>query len=65
MDEFQVHRTARHDVVFGRRLVPGDVIQKDDVYESTTGKWEKAPCPGVVLEAGVETVWVRPEAEPK
>lgn len=46
--------------VFGERLKPGDTIAPDDVYDSTNGKWEKAPYPGLVLQKGTTTIWVRP-----
>ena len=47
--------------VWGQALSPGDVISGDDVYESTSGNWEPAPCPGLKLQEGCATVWVRPE----
>ncbi|MBI5421335.1 MAG: hypothetical protein HZA35_03460 [Parcubacteria group bacterium] len=63
----QVHVRGRlasivssNEEVYGRRLKPGEVIEADDVYDSTSGQWEKAPCPGLVLQEGNETVWVRP-----
>lgn len=46
--------------VFGRRLGAGDKIQSYDVYDSTSGKWEKAPISGLILGEGAAAVWVRP-----
>lgn len=47
--------------VFGERLKHGDVIEPTDVYSSTNGKWETAPCPGLVFQDGNgNVVWVRP-----
>jgi len=47
-------------IVIGDRLVPGDVIRVDDVYDSTSGGWEFSPCAGATIEEGNETYWVRP-----
>lgn len=47
--------------VYGRRLVPGDVIEATDLYASTNGRWEPAPLSGVVLGEGIDVIWVRPE----
>ncbi len=52
-----------HVKVFGYRLEVGDTIQPDDVYDSTSGKWERAPCPGLKLGEGALAVWVRPTKE--
>lgn len=46
--------------VYGEIIKPGDTIQPDDLYDSTNGKWEKAPCSGVRLGEGTSAVWVRP-----
>ena len=48
--------------IYGRLLVSGDVILASDVYESTSGEWLPAPCPGTTLQ-GTLTRWVRPEPE--
>lgn len=45
--------------VSGRLLEVGEVLQEDDVYESTTGEWVKCPCPGLTL-ATTHMRWVRP-----
>jgi hypothetical protein len=54
--------------VYGRELVNGDVLQKDDVYNSTSGRWDKCPCPGLTLQgfdegANNPVIWVRPEEQ--
>lgn len=46
--------------IFGSQLIPGDIIETTDVYNSTSGTWEIAPCPGCTLSEGVSTTWVRP-----
>jgi hypothetical protein len=46
--------------VFGVQLKPGDVIQPDDVYDSSSGRWETVPCPGLKIGEGISTIWVRP-----
>lgn len=58
------HPLNRHNIAFGERLRTGDTIQPDDLYDSTTGMWEKAPCPGVVLQEGCSTYWIRPNSPP-
>lgn len=45
----------------GFKLEPGDVLEKDDVYDSTNGNWEPCMVPGLTLGDGVTTVWIRPE----
>jgi len=64
MEKVEAYRHPRNqfEVVIGIRLRAGDTIQEDDVYDSTSGRWEKAPCPGLVLQEGCKTYWVRPEA---
>lgn len=52
------------NIIFGSRLQPGDKLEKNDVYASTDGKWQKCPCPGVTLVEGVTTVFVRPQTQP-
>lgn len=61
MAEYHSHPMNTSLVVFGRRLHAGEVFQADDVYDSTDGTWRIAPCPGLVLQEGCETYWVRPE----
>lgn len=55
------HKHSRSDLaVFGELLKPGDTIAADDMYDSSNGKWESAPCPGLVLQKGTAAIWVRP-----
>ncbi len=63
MAEFHKHPMNPDQLVFGERLNVGDVIQPNDVYDSTTGKWEKTPLSGVPVRQGVTTYFVRPKAE--
>lgn len=58
------HPMNPRNIAFGERLRAGDTIQPDDLYDSTTGMWEKAPCPGVVLQEGCSTYRVRPSSPP-
>ena len=53
-----LHATPLNAVV-GFRLQSGDMLEPNDVYNSTTGKWERCPHPGIIL-GETETVWVRP-----
>jgi hypothetical protein len=43
-------------------IPPGTVLERTDLYLSTTGSWEPCPCPGVTLGEGNTTQWVRPRA---
>lgn len=58
--EYHVHPRSGFEI-FGERLKSGDVIESTDVYNSTNGLWELAPCPGLTLQEGNgDVVWVRP-----
>lgn len=57
--EQHVHPQNPDAVVVGRRLQAGEEIQADDVYASESEKWEKSPCPGLVLQKDCTTYWVR------
>lgn len=45
--------------VLGMLLVNGATLCAEDVYDSTSGKWEPCPIPGIVL-GNTQTLWVRP-----
>lgn len=51
----------RYTVRFGYELEPGDVLEATDLYDSTSGFWEPCPCPGLTIQEGCATVWIRPE----
>lgn len=61
MAEWHFHPMNPSQVVFGERMKAGMVIMPGDVYDSTSGKWETAPCPGSVLQEGFAAYWVRKE----
>jgi len=64
MAGYHKHPTPVDPVVYGRRLTTGEVIQKGDLYASTTGKWEENEhCIGQTIHSGCQTYWVRPEKE--
>ena len=46
--------------VIGRKIAPGEILLKTDVYDSTSGSWAPCPCPGIALGAGTNAIWVRP-----
>lgn len=46
--------------IYGAQLESGDVLEANDRYDSSSGRWDLCPCPGLKIEAGVATVWVRP-----
>ncbi len=60
MAEMITHPINQGEVVYGERLFPGDRVQLNDVYDSTSGRWSETPCPGLLIEEGCTTVWVRP-----
>lgn len=62
MAMLHAHPGNTSQTVCGEQLRAGALIQPNDVYASATGKWEKAPCPGIVLNEGSQVYWVRPEA---
>ncbi len=49
--------------VVGYELETGDILQQNDVYNSSSGKWEKCPCPGLMIqiERDSSVIWVRPD----
>jgi|SRR5690348_1760752 len=51
--------------VFGKKLVAGDTLQRDDVYSSTNYQWERCTCPGLQLGEGNAVTWIRPEPCPR
>ncbi len=55
----QAHTNARIHV-YGHLLEAGDTLEASDVYSSSDGSWQKCPCPGTKLHAGLSVVWVRP-----
>lgn len=62
---FHEHPMNMHERVYGVRLAAGAVLNADtDVYDSSNGRWEQCPCPGLTLGEGIETVWIRLMPEP-
>lgn len=59
-DPVAIRRLGEKTHVYGYKLVAGDVIQETDVYDSTAGDWQPAPCPGLMLQEGAGAVFVRP-----
>ena len=47
-----VGRIFFSDQVSGRRLRVGETIHEDDLYASSSGRWERVPCPGLVVQEG-------------
>jgi len=47
------------ETIYGRRLEPGEEIQEGDVYDSSSGTWQRSPCPGMTVQEGCTTIWVR------
>ena len=44
----------------GMRLAPGATLRKDDLYDSTDGKWRPCPCTGATICDGCTTFFIRP-----
>ena len=64
MSGFHKHPNPVIPQVHGRRLAPGEVIQKGDVYASSSGKWEENEnCVGLTIAINCQIYWVRPEKE--
>lgn len=57
---YKIGISVPNRAVFGRQLETGDVLEEDDVYDSSNGSWERCTCPGLTLQEGTATVWVRP-----
>lgn len=57
--DIHIHPRSGH-YVFGEKLPAGTVLEATDLYDSSSGRWEPCPCPGLVLQEGVATTWVRP-----
>ena len=59
-------RNVRDLPIFGIKLEAGDTLEKDDVYSSSNGGWERCTCPGLTL-GGVsdDPVWVRQVPVPR
>ena len=53
-------RDGKYVGIYGHLLEPGDVLESTDLMESSSGVWEPCPCPGLKLQKGVATRWVRP-----
>jgi hypothetical protein len=63
LSEYTVHEHPRSgERIPGRRLQPGEKIHEDDRYDSSSGRWERASCPGLVIGEGCATYWVRSSA---
>lgn len=44
------------------RIGPGATLREGDMYDSSSGKWEQQRLiAGCKLEAGCETIWLRPQ----
>ena len=58
---WHLHPVSPHRLVFGSLIEAGDILEATDVYDSTSNKWERCPCPGIILEVASDHVrWVRP-----
>lgn len=57
-----VRHRRTNAMVFGQVLGEGEILKEDDVYESSSGRWERCTCPGVALGTRTEAhpLWVRP-----
>lgn len=62
--KYGIVESHRHPVsgqiIRGVRLKLGDKTQASDVYDSTSGRWEKVPIAGVILTEDTGAILVRP-----
>lgn len=49
------------EVITGIQLVEGAILRDEDVYDSTTGKWERLPIMTGGRLSQTRTIWVRPQ----
>ena len=58
---WHLHPVYPHRLVFGSPIEAGTRLETTDVYDSTSGRWERCPCPGIILEVASDHVrWIRP-----
>lgn len=58
--KIQLVHTQTGIPLLGMLLVAGAQLRSSDHYDSTSGKWEPCPTPGVVLSENASAIWVRP-----
>lgn len=63
MRNLDYYKSNKGDEVYGYLLATGDTVQDTDVYNSSNGKWEPCPCPGLTIQLGASVKWVRPYKE--
>ena len=59
MDTSWIEHPVSSKRILGLILKEGELIKNTDVYASTTGNWDQAPCPGLTL-GQTDVIWVRP-----
>jgi hypothetical protein len=60
-DHMHVHQVSG-SLVIGTQIKPGTELNENDLYASReTYTWTLCPYPGVILEEGCTTIWVRPD----
>ena len=62
MNTLHSHPQNVEQTIFGRFILPGEVLQKGDMYDSTTGKWEPVSNAfiGNVVEERHGAMFIRP-----
>ena len=62
MKTIHQHPQDATELIEGRELQPGEILQTDDVYSPTTGKWEPIPEPfvGNTVMKGHGALLIRP-----
>lgn len=63
MEKIAKLHTTKHcsSPVFGYLLEEGDILQENDLYDSTAGNWSQCMAPGARISSGFSAVWVRPK----
>ena len=63
MKNLDYYRSKSGYDLYGYLLTTGDILKDTDMYDSSNGKWESCPCPGLVLQEGISVRWIRPYKE--
>lgn len=61
----EIEIISNNGKIRGRRLEAGEIIEENDLYLSTCGRWEKIPCPGMSVGEKSVDEFVRPYPEGK
>lgn len=46
--------------LLGEQLIPGETIRDGDLYDATSGRWDRCPFVGNTVEEGSAAIIIRP-----